>query len=146
MKDWRIVQELYHKLNTEHTDDLNRVDIRFSKDVVCDALLHFTNYVDEWIYPAKSYFVAICYASWIASDFNEDFYEILDDPMLLAGNDPYFVPYSKSKYEYDEILKHIYINNIKMSGMVPDVREYYEQEFATWFQSNVANTGISRKN
>jgi len=144
MKDWRIVQELYHKLNTEHTDDLNHVIIHVKDEIIQNALRHFSEHVDIWIYPAKSYFVAICYASWIAKDFNEDFYELLDDPMLLAGNDDYFLPYSQSKYEYDEILKHIDINNIEMNGMVPDVREYYEQEFATWLQSNVADNNIQR--
>jgi putative AlgH/UPF0301 family transcriptional regulator len=142
MKNWKIVQDLYHKLNTEHTDDLNQVNIRFSEDVVYDALLHFTNYVDEWIYPAKSYFVAICYASWIASDFNEDFYDLLNDKMLLAGNDPYFIEYSKSKEIYDSIIKHIDINNIEMTGMVPDVRRYYNEEFRMWHESAMVNSSF----
>ena len=145
MKNWRIVQDLFHRLNPHPEGDRSNIEIKISESIAEDAIKHFYEYVPDFIYPAKSYFVAICYASWIAKDFNEDFYELLDDKMLLAGNDPYFVPYSQSKQEYDEILKHIEINNIKMSGMVPDVREYYEQEFAIWLQSNVANTSISRK-
>ena len=128
MKEWKIRQEIYHRLNKEYTDDLNRVDIVFRENTADEALRHFNERIDEWIYPAKSYFVAICYASWIAEDFNEDFYELLDDKMLLAGNDPYFVPYSKDKDTYDAILKDIQLP-LAMTGMVPDVRGYYEDEF-----------------
>lgn len=132
MKTWRVKQELYHRLNKDYSDDLNNVDIVFTEDVVENARRHFTETVDQWIYPAKSYFVAICYASWISKDYNEDFYILLNDPMLLAGNDPYFVPYLQHKNIYDEILSDMDINNVSMNGMVPDVRKYYEEEFGMW--------------
>lgn len=131
MKEWKIRQEIYHRLNREYTDDLNRVDIAFRENIVYEALRHFNERVDEWIYPAKSYFVAICYASWIAEDFNEDFYELLNDEMLLAGNDPYFMTYSKDRDTYDAILKDIQLP-LAMTGMVPDVRGYYEDEFKNY--------------
>ena len=128
MKTWRIKQELYHRLNKEYTDDLNKVDILFTDNIIENAHRHFFERVDHWIYPAKSYFVAICYASWISKDFNEDFYEVLSDPMLLAGNDPYFLPYGDAEAIYDEIISKIDINNIEMIGMVSDVKEYYNAE------------------
>ena len=84
--EWKIKQEIYHRLNTEHTDDLNKVDIVITENVKEDALRHFFEYVDEWIYPAKSYAVAFCYAYWISQDYpNEDFYSLLNDPDLLHG-------------------------------------------------------------
>lgn len=128
MKTWRLKQELYHRLNKDYSDDLNKVDILISDDIIEDAYRHFVERVDEWIYPAKSYFVAICYASWISKDFNEDFYELLNDPMLLSGNDPYFVTYENDKEIYDQLISRIEINNIEMTGMVPDVKEYYDAE------------------
>ena len=128
MKTWRLKQELYHRLNKDYSDDLNQVEIRISEDIIEDAYRHFIEKVDEWIYPAKSYFVAICYASWIAKDFDEDFYELLNDPMLLAGNDPYFVTYENDKEMYDQLISRVKINNIEMTGMVPDVKEYYDAE------------------
>lgn len=128
MKEWRIRQELYHRLNREYTDDLNKVDIVITDDVVGEAVRHFKEKIDQWIYPAKSYFVAICYASWLAEDFNEDFYSLLDDDMLLAGNDPYFITYSKDKETYDKILFNVTMP-IEMIGMVPDVKNYYDEEF-----------------
>lgn len=131
MKEWRIRQELYHRLNKDYTDDLNKIDVTIKENIVDEALRHFNERVDEWIYPAKSYFVAICYASWIAEDFNENIYELLDDEMLLAGNDPYFVTYSNAKNTYDAILERVQLP-LTMTGMVPDVRGYYEDEFKNY--------------
>lgn len=138
MPEWRIRQELYHRLNTEHDDDLNTKDIVYRTDnLIGDILLHFNGQVDEWIYPAKSYFVAFCYAHWISIDFNEHFFDLLDHPMLLAGNDPYFKRYSESPEIYDEILD-IVEWPLEMKGMVPDVRKYYEVEIGSEF--HVSNT------
>lgn len=128
MKEWKIAQDVFHRLNRDYDDDLKRVDITISDDVVKDAISHFNYKIDQWIYPAKSYFVAICYASWISEDFEEDFYEMLSDDTLLAGNDPYFIPYSNDPATYDKILKEISFP-LQMNGMVPDVRKYYESEF-----------------
>lgn len=135
MKEWQALQEIYHRLNNDadFRDDLNKVDIVITEDVVADAVRHFYQRVDEWIYPSKSYFVAICYAYWIHHDFGDDFYETLNDPMLLYCNDPYFVPYSSDEDTYDQIIKHLDISsniNAKLPqvGMVPDVKEYYEEE------------------
>lgn len=126
MKEWKMRQEYFHMMNKEYSDDLNKVKITLSDDIVDNAIRHFEEYVAEWIYPAKSYAVAICYASWIAEDFDEDFYEVLNDPELLAGNDPYFVPYEEDKYTYDKIIEEVL--PLEMEGMVPDIREYYEEE------------------
>lgn len=128
MKEWKIAQDVFHRLNRNHEDDLKKVDITFSDETVADAILHFNRKVDYWIYPAKSYFVAICYASWISEDFGEDFYGVLSDPELLAGNDPYFIPYEKDMETYNRILEVIRLP-LPMYGMVPDVRKYYESEF-----------------
>ena len=96
MQEWRIKQKLYHKLNKEFEDDLTDVEIILSNDIVNDAIKYFRETDVGWIYPAKSYMVAICYAFWIMEDYNENFYTVLKDPELLPM-DPYFVPYSKDK-------------------------------------------------
>lgn len=132
MKDWRIIQELFHRLNPDPEGDNSGIELRISEEIIDNATKHFFENVPYFIYPAKSYFVAICYASWISKDFKEDFYTLLDDPMLLAGNDPYYVPYSQSKYEYDMITSKINIYDIEMKGMVPDVRRYYDEEIGKW--------------
>ncbi len=126
MQEWKVKQEIYHRLNHEYRDDLNKVDIVMSDDYN-DIIRHFHEKVDQWIYPAKSYFVAVCYASWISEDYNEDLIELLKDPMLLAGNDPYFKTYEEDQETYDKILRDIELP-LKMTGMVPDVKEYYDEE------------------
>jgi len=126
MKDWKARQAAFHTTATEFRDDLNEVDILISDDIVDDAVLHFNEKVDEWIYPAKSYVVAICYATWLSEDYGEDFYEVLDDPDLLFGNDPYFVPYSDDEGTYNAILEAIDFD--RNAGMVPDIYEYYKEE------------------
>jgi hypothetical protein len=126
MQEWKIKQDIYHRLNREYQDDLNNVDIVISHDYD-DIIRHFYEKVDQWIYPAKSYFVAVCYASWISVDYDEDIISLLSDPMLLAGNDPYFKTYVEDQDTYDRILKDVKLP-LKMIGMVPDVKEYYDEE------------------
>lgn len=126
MKDWKARQMAFHATAGEFKDDLNEVDIVISDDIVADAVMHFEEKVDEWIYPSKSYVVAICYAKWLEQDFGEDFYEVLDDPDLLFGNDPYFVTYSNDEGTYNAILEEIDFD--ENAGMVPDIYEYYKEE------------------
>lgn len=129
MQEWKIRQELYHRLNKDHDDDLNRIDFIYNEEnVEWDALRHFEEKVPDWLYPAKSYFVAFCYAYWISVDFKEDFWTLLRDPMLLAGNDPFFKTYDEDPAVYNLLFDYIPFP-IPMEGMVPDVRKYYEKEF-----------------
>lgn len=131
MKDWQIRQELYHKLNSEFSDDLSQFEVRYNEDTIIeDCVTYMTRPSSEtgWMYPAKSYIVALAYASWIAEDFNEDFYELLNDSYLLYGNDPHFKTYAEDKETYDELIK-LYGTKIPMTDIVKDIREYYVQEF-----------------
>ena len=124
MRKWRTASQVYHLLNREYSDDLNKMDVTWSEEnIVRDTLLHFNEYVDETIRPAKSYFVAICYAYWLSQDFDENFFELLNDKYLLAENDPHFIQYHLDIDTYDQILKNIEFP-LKMKGMVPDVRKY----------------------
>lgn len=128
MKDWKVNQELFHRLNKEHRDDLNEVDVVISENVKEEALRHFIEHVDEWIYPAKSFVVAYCYAAWLTEDFAEDFWLLLNDPDLLYGNDPHFVTVSEDhEGVYDFLMENVGLP-IPSTGMVPDIREYYEEE------------------
>jgi hypothetical protein len=139
MKEWKVKQELYHRLHKDYSDDLNKVDITFSDEIVNNALKHFKEHVKDWIYPAKSYFVAYCYASWISEDYGEDFVELLNDEKLLAGNDPYFKTYKEDPETYNKIFNEISLP-VPMTGMVPEVRAYYETECG--LESGLVNTNI----
>lgn len=136
MKEWKIRQFVYHSTTQEYQDDLNKFDIVYNEDnIVNDAVLHFEERVDQFLYPAKSYFVAICYAYWIQQQYGDDFYESLNDKNLLYGNDPYFKTYDEDKETYDQILQRVEL--LPMKGMVPDVRKYYDAECG--IESTISN-------
>ena len=131
MKEWKVKQEIHHRLNPQPVDDLNKLEIVYTEENIKEtALEHFFERVDDLIYPAKSYFVAVCYAYWISQDYNEDFWDLLRDPDLLAGNDPYY----KTLDEDPETYSYLFDNidwPIPMTGMTPDVKEYYDAEIGS---------------
>jgi hypothetical protein len=130
MKDWKIQQELYHRLTPVHDDDLNDKDIVITDNIVTDAVRYFKESNLGWIYPSKSYMVGICYARWLAETVGGDPLDYLNDPDLLYGNDPYFVIYNDAPKIYVDILESIGGWNFdKTTGMVPDVRKYFNEEF-----------------
>ena len=129
MQDWKIKQELYHRLNQIHSDDLNDKDIVISDDIVNNAIRYFKETNVGWIYPAKSYMVGICYARWLSETYGGHPLDYLEDKNLLYGNDPYFVQYSTDPASYHKILNNIGGWEFEENGMVPDVKEYYKAEF-----------------
>ena len=128
MEEWKIKQEIYHRLNTNYDDDLNTKNVEMSDDIITNAIRYFKDKDIGFVYPAKSYMVAICYAKWLSEDYGGGYYNYLDDEDLLYKNDPYFVPYSEDKRTYDLILDHITWDFNEQDGLVPDVRKYYIEE------------------
>ena len=130
MKDYKIRQEIYHRLNKQFSDDLNHIDFKLTEDVVKEAVDYFFCTDKGWIYPSKSYMVAICYSRWLSENFGGNPLEYLNDSDLLHQNDPYFVTYVKDTNTYDEILGEIGgWNFCEKSGMVPDVKRYCIVDF-----------------
>lgn len=129
MKNWKIQQSIYHKLNQLHDDDLSLHDVKLDPEIIKNAILYFKTTELGWIYPAKSYVVGICYAKWLKQYFAENFYESLNDPDLLFGNDPYFVIYEKDKNTYDAILNNIGFDFDETMGIIPDIKKYFIEEF-----------------
>lgn len=130
--DWKINQEIYHRLNKNLSDDLNTKEIKkvVGDDVVKYAVKYFTE-DPGWVYPSKSFVVAICYAKWLSKEFAENFWEVLDDPELLYNNDPYFVPYTYSKLSkeiYDAIIKEVGLGFDESQGVIPDIKNYFDEE------------------
>jgi len=130
MKEWKIRQEIYHRLNHNFDDDLNDKNIVITKNVVEDAVKYFKEKDIGWIYPSKSYMVAICYSKWLSKEFGGEPLDFLCDKELLYLNDPFFVTYIQDKDTYDKILKEInYWNFDESLGMIPDVKKYFLKEF-----------------
>lgn len=130
MEDWKIRQELYHRLNPVHDDDLNDKHITITENIVTDAVRYFKEDSLGWIYPSKSYMVGICYARWLSEQFGGNPIDYLNDLDLLFGNDPFFVTYDQDKITYNQILGYIggwKFNEAK--GFVPEVKQYFLKEF-----------------
>ena len=138
--DWKIRQAIYHKLNPVHDDDLNTKDVEVTIDTLKYAILYFKQRDIGWIYPSKSYMVGICYARWLAEYFGGRPVEYLEDPELLYNNDPYFVQYSTDPRTYHMILTEIGGWEFDESlGMVPDVKQYFIDEFMIDDTQSLAN-------
>lgn len=129
VSDWKIRQEIYHRINTTHDDDLNTKDVVLTEDVVGSAIDYFTRRDLGWIYPSKSYMVGICYARFLSEHFGGRPLEYLEDPELLYGNDPYFVEYSRDPHTYHQILNVVGWDFDVTRGMVLDVYGYFKEEF-----------------
>lgn len=128
MKKWKLNQQIYHKLVKNHADDLTKLDIQYDNNIVENTVSYFKGETTGIIYPAKSYFVGICYAKWLQQDFGDDFTQVLDDADLLFRNDPHFKPYSLAKEAYDRILDTVGLNFDETKGIIPIVRQYYLKE------------------
>ena len=130
MKEYKIRQELFHRLNRNYRDDLSQFEIEIDDNIVDSAVRYFMETDVGWIYPAKSYMVAICYSKWLSEEFGEDPMHYLNEPNLLYGNDPYYVPYKLDPQTYDNILSKIGGWDFnEFTGIVPDVKEYFLEEF-----------------
>ena len=128
--EWKIRQEIYHRLHKAHTDDLNTKAVVLTNQTVKHAIDYFNKRDIGWIYPSKSYMVAICYARWLAENFGGIPLEYLSDTDLLYHNDPYFQTYESDPSTYDKILDGINGWNFNETlGMVPDVKQYFNDEF-----------------
>lgn len=109
MKDWKLRQDLFHKLHSsdEIGDDLKKEIIieQWDKDqIIAKAIDYLHHDTKELYYPAKSYIIALTYALLLEKEFSEPLLEGLSDEMLLFDNDPYFKPYPQAKEIYDELI------------------------------------------
>jgi len=131
MKEWKANQKLYHLMTQVHTDAVENFETIIDReDVVGPALEYLLDPREESVYPGKSYAVALIYSRLLWEHFNEPFYEVLNDPMLLYGTDEYFVPYTQDKESYDIILEALGgIENIPLKGRWVDFTvQYFKDE------------------
>jgi len=132
-KDHKLRQQMFHHL--ESTDDwLEDKDVVVLDLPPAELIAHIINYftipINKLIYPAKSYAVAIIYAHLLNEHFGVNFYTALKDPDLLAGNDPYFVPYDRAKDIYDSVIDHVAVHGYRSElPQVKKTTEYFYREF-----------------
>lgn len=105
--NWKFRRKTFYALNGDNfSDKLDGCGVMMMYNpntIVSDAVNYSISHDPIMRYPGKSYSIAIHYASWLEDYFGVDFKTTLDDIDLLP-DDPYFVPYSKDKEAYDEIL------------------------------------------
>lgn len=130
MKEYQMYQQLYNSMVTEHSDAFDEsVEIVEAEEIVDNAMVYFTQATFPLIYPAKSYGVAIVYATLIEQLYGYPLRETLNDPELFCGQDPYFVPYAENPEAYEAILKRLEgMPNWLDSGWVPQTRKYFALE------------------
>jgi hypothetical protein len=127
MKEWKVNQRIFQSLGVK-TDILG-------VHIPADKIEHVSGnqipvveiqfYDTEHIYlPAKSYCVALVYATELAKDFGGSVTDYLNDIELLP-DDKYYVPYYKDETTYDYFL---YNDSWITSPMADKIRQYYQQE------------------
>ena len=110
MKEYQFRRMTFYGLRGhEHFEDEHKnFDITLDEaTVVQDAVTYLTNGTSYLRFPGAARAVAIAAADIISREFSEDFLTVLNDPNLMNSNDPYYRPYEKEQFVYDEILKTI---------------------------------------
>jgi hypothetical protein len=129
MKDWKMYQQLYNSLVTDHSDGSEKHGTTMETEIIENALRFVTSAEEHTTYPAKSYMVAVIYAKLLEEVYGENFYEVLNDPELLNGQDRFFIPYEEDPETYDAIKFRLEtIPNWKESGWVPYTVNYFYLE------------------
>lgn len=80
--------------------------------VVLDAVTYLKDGTSYLRFPGAARAVAIAVADFIARNFGENFFEVLNDKNLMNMNDPYFATYDDDKETYDAILQYVPLNQI----------------------------------
>jgi hypothetical protein len=128
-KEWKIYQQVYNRLVSEHSDDFAKVEYIEAEELVENALHYFREATFPLIYPAKSYAAAIVYATLIEQTYGYPLRESLNDDDLFLGQDAYFVPYRKNPDAYEAILKRLEtFPDWLTSGWAPRTAEYFRLE------------------
>ncbi len=146
MKDWKVRQKIYHQLNPydEIGDDLKKQKLveEWDPEVIVQRALEYPFVQSETLsYPGKSFAVAVIYAQLIAAHFKEEIRELLNDPELLFGNDPYFQIYQEAPQIYDRILEKFPKILASENVWSDDMRltlQYFQSEFL--LEENVSSS------
>lgn len=84
--------------------------------VVSDAVTYLLDGTSYLRFPGAARAVAIAVADILSKNFNENFFDILNDKNLMNMNDPYFVTYDEAKEVYDAILASVPLDKINWNS------------------------------
>lgn len=126
---YKQYQRLYEDLVQDHPDDFSKMEIIIQDELVENALKYFEAATFPLIYPAKSYAVAIIYATLNEQHYGIPLLETLSDPDLFLGHDQYFKPYQADPATYNAILKRLGdLPDWIDKGWAPQTAEYWRLE------------------
>jgi hypothetical protein len=136
MKDWKVRQALFHR-TTLLDDVFQEGEILITTDIpiVPEVVRYFTTEMGgTLVYPAKSYAVALVYAHLLSKYFSEQMLTALSDPLLLYGNDRFFVPLDRDRAVYEETIRTLSIDetwDVEASpfSQVQATVAYFKREF-----------------
>lgn len=135
MMSWRKRQKQYHDTNNVDDYDKEYVLIDDPISTLLYAREYFKTDIPVLIYPAKSYAVAYIYAYLIKHLFQveETIQDLLSDPLLLYGNDPFFRPYSEeTRYIYDHLIECVTLDDILRTSQAQQTVQYFLKEMLLW--------------
>jgi len=127
MQHWKINQRIFDALGTKkdilgvHIDN-NKIIKKY--DNLVNVIQQQFYDLDNIFIPAKSYCVALVYATELTKDFGGSVLDYLNDSELLL-NDIYFVPYNKTPDVYNYFLTNTAWQSSPMSDRI---RQYYREE------------------
>jgi len=122
--NWKVNQKIFKALGTK--TDILGVHIPSDK-IKAGGIDYITKqfYDLEYIYlPAKSYCVALVYATELAKDFGGEPIDYLGDEELLV-DDIHYVPYYNDPDTYHTLLQDTSWHN---SPMAERIKDYYRKE------------------
>lgn len=136
MKDYKVKQLIFNKTvkTDDHLSQIKHTVLEMNDE---ELIMYGRQYFledTEVVFPAKSYAVAVIYATLIAQYFDEDFYEVLADEDLFVGTDRFFRPYNEKKTVYNQIIEFLKSKNLfdfeksNISQVLKTV-EYFKTEF-----------------
>jgi hypothetical protein len=136
MKYYKVQQFLFNRLNQHDDliDDKGIIFLESSEAIITHTIEYFREPVDHLVYPAKSFAVAIIYSFLIEKNFKTSFYESLNDPELLCGNDRFYKTYYERKDVYDAIISSIDLSSetFRLNCLLSQVDTtvaYFSKEF-----------------
>lgn len=131
-KPYQILREAFLSTSPVYDDVvIDAVDFGDEVSLLFYCQFMFTSNKAPVMFPAKSYNVAVIYATLLVHHFGGLVEEYLDDPSLLL-NDRYFKPYSERKVEYDWLIAKYGDYNTLICSEILSVQktiEYFNQEF-----------------
>lgn len=115
MKEYEYRRNVFYGIHghEDFEDEHSNFNYTIENDsVVEDGVTYLLDGTSYLRFPGAARAVAIAVADIISREFNEDFYEVLNDKSLMHFNDPFFKTYNEDKEVYDKILNKIPRNSI----------------------------------